>query len=414
MPSVPPPQSANNSFLSEDAGVSETWWLAQATQQADDGDAKKTFVDSRKRRRPPTTYGQHKKALTTMSVACLDTLDSPPPPPIYAWDIETDKCASDETGVEGIDVTCASACLYRWNSSLMRYTHCETTTWFSTKTVTETEDCDLTVYRGEELTRKSSNGHTDLQEKDEWPQEEEEEEEESGTQPKGFFHLNHVNSAPPQDASTQEGYDYDPDTVTTTTVGANHMDARCVERMLSKLEYMDEKEGATVITWNGTGFDFRVVENILRLAGLTERADAAKALAMKHVDLMFQFFCDKGYAVSLGKVAKAMLPSSCNEKLMKGKDAPAEWTSGDPQRQAVVLSYCDMDAKLLGDVAALVSQKGTMKWISKRGNIATWRLPRDFVDCTVQSANSDPLPDVDWMADYEMIPWHREKFTAWL
>lgn len=359
-----------------------------------------------------------------------------PPPYLLAWDIETDRPApnddeddggsGDEDGDGGcersekamatpggayadVQITCASACGYRWSERIGAYEHRETVTWFGSRTTVEMADGDgATLYRTQELSRTMSAGVIAT----------------GGGGEEKYDHLERAHEAAlPHLTETLGPAAVDPAACNATTSGAEHLDARGVQRMLQYLQRAVERDGAVLVTWNGAGFDLRVVEAVLRKeAGkgrgadgtAAEDADAARRLAMGHVDLMFQFFCDRGYAVGLGKVARAMLPENSNEKLMSGADAPAEWASGERKRQALVLAYCDTDARLLGDIAVLAALRGQLRWHTRRGNIATWRLPRPFARCTVRRALGDPEPDVSWMHDCDMTPWHRSKFVGWL
>lgn len=359
-----------------------------------------------------------------------------PPPYLLAWDIETDRPApnddeedggsGDEDGDGGcerseramaapggayadVQITCASACAYRWSERIGAYEHRETVTWFGSRTTVEMADGDgATLYRTQELSRTMSGVIATGG---------------GGGDEKKYDHLEraHEDALPRLTSTLGAMAAVDPAACNATTSGAAHLDARGVQRMLQYLQRSVERDGAVLVTWNGAGFDLRVVEAVLRggagkggPGGMAEDADAAKRLAMGHVDLMFQFFCDRGYAVGLGKVARAMLPENSNEKLMSGADAPVEWASGERERQALVLAYCDTDARLLGDIAVLAALRGQLRWHTRRGNIATWRLPRPFARCTVRRALGDPEPDVSWMHDCDMTPWHRSKFVGWL
>src|SRR5699024_12121598 len=60
------------------------------------------------------------------------------------------------------------------------------------------------------------------------------------------------------------------------------------------------KEGYTILSHNGLGFDFDI------LAEESGRTEDCKKLALNHVDMMFHFFCEKGFGVSLNAAAKAI------------------------------------------------------------------------------------------------------------
>src|SRR5262245_46435211 len=68
------------------------------------------------------------------------------------------------------------------------------------------------------------------------------------------------------------------------------------ELVQSLLQFV--KNGYTVLTWNGLGFDFDV------LAEESANRDDCKRLALSHVDMMFHVFCDRGFPVALDKAAQ--------------------------------------------------------------------------------------------------------------
>ena len=60
------------------------------------------------------------------------------------------------------------------------------------------------------------------------------------------------------------------------------------------------EQGYTLLTWNGTGFDFDV---LAEESGLLEEC---RKLALSHVDMMFHLFCAKGYPLALSTASKGM------------------------------------------------------------------------------------------------------------
>ncbi len=154
--------------------------------------------------------------------------------------------------------------------------------------------------------------------------------------------------------------------------------------------------GYTIFSWNGLGFDFDV------LAEESGMVRQCRDLALNHVDMMFHFFCLKGFAVGLDSVAKGMG--------LKGKPAgiegsliPGMWAKGEHR---VVLDYVAQDARTTLEVAQAVQDKGRLCWITNRGDmriapVGTWLKAEDA--CAL------PEPDVSWMAK----PWPRTKFMGW-
>jgi hypothetical protein len=150
-------------------------------------------------------------------------------------------------------------------------------------------------------------------------------------------------------------------------------------QMLNDLSYLVDKCGYTLTTWNGLGFDFDV------LAEESGAHEACKRLALDHIDMMFHFFCEKGYPLGLDAAAKGMgLPGKPDG--MSGALAPVLWTEGQYHK---VLDYVSWDVKNTLMVAE-----------------ASWQCQEWSA---VEEALKLPLPDTDWMTD----PWPRSQFYEW-
>jgi hypothetical protein len=106
--------------------------------------------------------------------------------------------------------------------------------------------------------------------------------------------------------------------------------AAFVEHLKTKLQ-----EGYTIITHNGLGFDFVIV------AEESGKVDDCRDLAMTHVDMMFHFFCGKGFGIGLNAAAKAIGVSKPAD--VDGSVAPKLWKEGDCQ---TVLDYVAQDCRL--------------------------------------------------------------------
>jgi len=155
--------------------------------------------------------------------------------------------------------------------------------------------------------------------------------------------------------------------------------------------------GTLPLTWNGLGFDFKI------LAEESGLFDLCRALALHHVDMMFHFFCIKGFAIGLDASCKGMnLPGK--PEGMSGALAPVMWKEG--KRQAV-LDYVASDVVEPLALAEKVGQTGGLSWKTKRGRIASVAIPEWL---TVTDALALDLPDTSWMDN----PWPRSKFTDWL
>ncbi|MCH7962558.1 MAG: ribonuclease H-like domain-containing protein [Bacteroidetes bacterium] len=157
------------------------------------------------------------------------------------------------------------------------------------------------------------------------------------------------------------------------------------------------QEGYTVVTHNGLGFDFDI------LAEESGRLEDCRNLALNHVDMMFHFFCGKGFAIGLNAAAKSIGISKPAD--VDGSVAPQLWKDGNHQQ---VLDYVAQDCRLTLDVALKSEKNKRITWVTRRGSVSSFDIPAGWL--TVNDAMNLPLPDNSWMDD----PWERSKFTGWL
>ena len=177
-------------------------------------------------------------------------------------------------------------------------------------------------------------------------------------------------------------------------------------RILAALEAAAAR-GDTLVTWNGAGFDFRL------LADETGRhADCAR-LVMASVDMMFQVLCDRGHPLSLDAALKgAGLPPKMNEVTLRsgeavhigGADAPTYWQAGE---YAAVATYCAADAERTAALAAACQRSRQLAWVSQKGRPNQVYLRTGWL--TVEQCLALPLPDTSWMTN----PIRREDVLAW-
>ena len=158
------------------------------------------------------------------------------------------------------------------------------------------------------------------------------------------------------------------------------------------------RDGYTLVTWNGTGFDFDV------LAEESAKRAECIALAVNHVDMLFHAVCVLGHPVSLQKAAEGMdIPGKLAD--MSGAEAPAAWAAA---RYKEVLAYVQQDAVATAELAELCEERKKMAWITRRGQRRQMPLEQGWL--TVRDALELPLPDTSWMTD----PPSRERFTGWM
>ena len=160
----------------------------------------------------------------------------------------------------------------------------------------------------------------------------------------------------------------------------------------------DAKQGQTIVTWNGLGFDF---EN---LAEESNKLDECKLLAQNHVDLMFHAFCALGHPISLAKAAEGMGIRGKFEGL-SGVQIPGMWANGEHKK---VLDYVSQDAKLTLDVAKAAEDDHGLLWKTRSSSVRQLPLPNGWL--SAKEAMNLPEPDNSWMDE----PWSRSKFSAWL
>lgn len=155
--------------------------------------------------------------------------------------------------------------------------------------------------------------------------------------------------------------------------------------------------GYTIVTWNGLGFDFPVLQSE------TESVELCKTIAANHVDMMFQFLCMKGFPVGLDTVAKTMgLPGK--PEGMHGDLAPVMWASGEYQK---VIDYVIQDSRSTLDVANLTTKMRGLMWTTKQGFRKTV-LINEWLP--VSKCLELPEPDQSWMTK----PLKRKDLAGWL
>ena len=158
------------------------------------------------------------------------------------------------------------------------------------------------------------------------------------------------------------------------------------------------KEGYTLLTWNGLGFDMDIMAEE---SGLHERC---ARLAWDHLDMMFHVFCLRGHPLALENAARGMgLPGKMAG--MSGDLAPRYWAEGKWQ---IVLDYVAQDVRATLTLARTVEERKALSWISRKGLHQSLPLTDGWLTC--RQAVQLPLPDVSWMPS----PWPRRRFFQWL
>lgn len=156
--------------------------------------------------------------------------------------------------------------------------------------------------------------------------------------------------------------------------------------------------GGMPLSWNGLAFDFDI------LAEESQRLDDCRALALGHVDMMFQVVCEKGFPVSLQSAASG-LGVAGKLKGVAGVDAPVLWAQG---QHGKVLEYVAQDVRTTLAVALEAERRKSFAWTTRKGTVSTMPLKRGWLP--VAEALKLPLPDTSWMSS----PPARGKFMGWL
>jgi hypothetical protein len=167
-------------------------------------------------------------------------------------------------------------------------------------------------------------------------------------------------------------------------------------------------QGDTIVTWNGAGFDFRL------LADETGRQPDCVRLALNSVDMMFQILCDRGHPLALDRALRGMaLPSKVEQVTLNdgrtahidGADAPRLWQQGEYR---AVMAYCAGDVDRTLALAVACQQRRRLAWLSQRGRRNELSLGTRWL--TVRECLALPLPDTSWM-DRPIL---REDVLKWM
>jgi len=180
----------------------------------------------------------------------------------------------------------------------------------------------------------------------------------------------------------------------------------CVELVHDLLTLV--KDGYSLLTWNGTGFDFQV------LAQESGLFDECGELALNHIDMMLMVTFEKGWYLSLqkaltgarleGKLKHVTLSDGTKILDMEGAKAPRLWAAGEHK---AVLEYLKEDVIQPLKLAYNIQSTRSICWMSNNGKPQVARVGRLK---TVLECFELPEPDVSWMKN----PPTREQFISWI
>ena len=167
-------------------------------------------------------------------------------------------------------------------------------------------------------------------------------------------------------------------------------------------------EGYTIITWNGCGFDFRI------LAEESGMIEECAALAMNHVDMMLLVTFQKGYYLGLdpallgmgveGKLHEVTLSDGSIVDDFSGAQVPELWSAGEYD---AVLTYLKSDIERPLELARRIIRDKEIRWISAKGNPMRCAVQKFW---TVKECFKLPTPKTSWMTD----PPTRHQFVEWM
>ena len=130
----------------------------------------------------------------------------------------------------------------------------------------------------------------------------------------------------------------------------NPADKMSQDEAADLVQYLEDrtKEGYTLLTWNGLGFDLDILQEE---SGLLSEC---RELATAHVDMMFHIVCLRGFGVGLDAAAKGMGLAGKPEG-MSGEKAPKLWAEG---KREEVLRYVGQDVRTTMEVALACENMG--------------------------------------------------------
>jgi hypothetical protein len=192
-----------------------------------------------------------------------------------------------------------------------------------------------------------------------------------------------------------------------------------IEEICVLVDYMwsNFEKGVKPLSWNGLGFDFRVLHaHVAAHSSLHLYNAKIKNLALDGIDPMFNFFMNKGFPVALFRVACGF--ELALNKSGSGGDAAALWFSGTETDRHGIVNYCERDVAVMCMVVSAIDNADQIKWITKSSNrLASW-TPSDaqrlFMSC--RDACRLRQPDNRWMQSSDPskdVP-TKKKFVAWL
>jgi hypothetical protein len=168
------------------------------------------------------------------------------------------------------------------------------------------------------------------------------------------------------------------------------------------------KDGYTLLTWNGSSFDFAV------LAEESGMYKECAELNAGHIDMMMIVTFSKGYFLGLqkalvgaglsGKLKHVTLKDGTPLTEMNGALAPKMWAQGEYD---AVLAYLRDDVLQPLRLAEIIESTKVIRWSSNAGKPQCVLVPKLL---TVEECFHIPEPDTSWMTS----PPKRRQFVEWM
>jgi len=174
------------------------------------------------------------------------------------------------------------------------------------------------------------------------------------------------------------------------------------EKIIEALAAMKRliKRGYWIVTWNGLGFDYRILAEAAQGNDLT--VVEVCRMAIQQIDIMYNFQCVAGFPASLENVSKAM---GFNGKHIKDDTIGRLW-HGSSVDQDQVIEYVERDVMATFEIYdAIMKRRGKIVWKNRKGTKSARYLPMIMVDNqpvrlmnAVESVTL-PYPNLDWWWD---------------
>ncbi len=166
--------------------------------------------------------------------------------------------------------------------------------------------------------------------------------------------------------------------------------------------------GVVPVTFNGLGFDFRLLHYLVS----PEVQPLVVEVALSHVDICYLVLRARGFMLGMAAITKGL---GIQGKLegMDGLKAIDMWTKGTAEDRKRVLEYVAQDADAAWSAHQELIKQRKLFWTTKQGtrSVRPWIA---FVAArnsllVVWETLARPDPDTEWMDE----PWDPKKFYDW-